>query len=106
MDNVIDSIRAAIASDATPEVKAVGATACRAILAALEGTAGQPLAVPAVVPLSGSQIAGVVSALRGVAPDQLLDLAIQRLRAALPAGVEVPPAPPLKFNIVPVPSRG
>ena len=103
MENVIDSIRAAIASDATPEANAAGATACRAILAALEGTPGQPLAVPAVVPLNGSQIAGMVSALRGVAPDQLLDLAIQRLRAALPAGVEVPPAPPLKFNIVPVP---
>jgi hypothetical protein len=102
MDNVIDSIRAAIASDATPEAKAVGATACRAILAALEGTPGQPLAAPAVVPLSGSQIAGVVSALRGVPPDQLLDLAIQRLRAALPVGVDVPPAPPLKFHIIPV----
>jgi hypothetical protein len=102
MENVIDSIRAAIATDATPEAKAAGATACRAILAALEATPGQPLA-PVVVPFNGSQIAGVVSALRGVPPDQLLDLAIQRLRAALPAGVEVPPAPPLKFNIVPVP---
>ena len=103
MENVIDSIRAGLAGDATPEAKSAGATACRAILAALEGTPGEALAVPAVVPFNGSQIAGVVSALRGVPPDQLLDLAIQRLRAALPAGVEVPPAPPLKFNIVPVP---
>jgi hypothetical protein len=103
MDNVIDSIRAAIASDATPEAKAVGATACRAILAALEGTPGQPLAAPAITPMSGSQIAGVVSALRGVPPDQLLDLAIARLRAALPAGVEVPPAKPINFHIIPAP---
>ncbi len=103
MENVIDSIRAGLAGDATPEAKAAGATACRAILAALEGTPGQPLAAPTVLPFNGPQIAGVVSALRGVPPDQLLDLAIQRLRAALPAGVEVPPAPPLKFNIVPVP---
>ena len=102
MENVIDSIRAAITTDATPEAKAAGVTACRAILAALEATPGQPLAAPAVVPLSGSQIAGVVSALRGVPPDQLLDLAIQRLRAALPAGVDVPPAQPLKFHIIPV----
>ena len=52
--------------------------------------------------MGGSQIACVVSALRGVPPDQLLDLAIQRLRAALPAGVEAPPAQPLKFHIIPV----
>jgi hypothetical protein len=101
MENVIDSIRAAIASDASPEAKAAGATACRAILTALESTPGQPLATPAIVPLGGSQIASVVSALRGVPPDQLLDLAIQRLRAALPAGVDVPAAQPLKFQLIP-----
>ena len=103
MENVIESIRAAIASDATPEAKAAGATACRAILAALESTPGQPIALSTVAPMSGSQIASVVSALRGVPPDQLLDLAIQRLRAGLPVGVEVPTTPPLKFHIVPVP---
>ena len=106
MENVIDSIRAAIVSDATPEAKAVGAAACRAILAALEGTPGQPLAAPVAVPLNGSQIAGMVSALRGGSPDQLLDLAIARLRAALPGGTEVAPVVPFKFNIAPVPRRG
>jgi hypothetical protein len=35
--------------------------------------------------------------------DQLLDLAIARLRAALPAGVEVAPVKPLKFHLIPVP---
>lgn len=102
MENLIESIRAALAPDAIAEAKLAGASACRTILAALEGTPGQPLAAPAVVPMSGSQIAGMVSALRGVPPDQLLDLAIQRLRAALPAGVEVPRAQPLKFHIIPV----
>ena len=101
MEGVIESIRAALASDASPEAKAAGATACRAILAALEGTVSQLPAAPAVVPLGASQLASVVSALRGVPPDQLLELAIQRLRAALPAGAEVPSAQPLRFQIIP-----
>lgn len=105
MDNVIDSIRAAIAGDATPEAKAAGATACRAILAALEGTPGQPLAAPITIP-PAAQIASAVSALRGVPAEQLLDLAIARLRAALPAGTEVAPVVPFTFNIAPVPRRG
>ena len=105
MDNVIDSIRAALASDATPEAKVVGATACRAILAALEGTPGQPLATPVAVP-PATQIASAVSALRGVPAEQLLDLAIARLRAALPVGTEVAPVAPFKLNIAPVPRRG
>jgi hypothetical protein len=45
----------------------------------------------------------LVSAFRGIPPDQLLDLAIARLRAALPAGVEVPNATPLNLRIVTVP---
>jgi hypothetical protein len=40
--------------------------------------------------------------LRGVPPDKLLDLAIEKLRAALPAGIEVPQAQPLKFQLIPV----
>ncbi len=103
MESVIESIRAAIAPDATPEAKAAGITACRAVLAALEGTPGQPLAAP-IAPTS--PVAAVVGALRGVPPDQLLDLAIAKLRAALPAGADVPTAQPLKFQIVPIPSRG
>ena len=103
MDNVIDSIRAAIVSDATPEATATGATACRAILAALGGTPGQPLGAPVAVPHSATQIANAVSALRGVPAEQLLDLAIAKLRAALPAGVEVAPTKPINFHIIPAP---
>jgi hypothetical protein len=34
-------------------------------------------------------------------PDQLLDLAIAKLRGALPAGTDVPAAMPLKYDLIP-----
>ena len=83
-----------MAPDATPETRAVAATAYRSILAALEP---RPAAAP---PPSVPPIASIVSALRGVPPDQLLDLAIAKLRAALPAGADVPPVAPLKFDFL------
>ena len=103
MDNVIESVQAALAGDATPEIRAAGVTACRAILVALEGTSREPMA--AAVPEAPTQIANIVSALRGVPPEHLLDLAIAKLRAALPDSAQVPAATPLKFHIVPVTRR-
>jgi len=50
-----------------------------------------------------SGIANVVAALKGAGPDQLLDLAIAKLRTALPPGTEVPPVS-IKFRM-PVPKR-
>ena len=100
MDNLIDAIRAASQSDASPEARAAGAAACRTILTALERGAGQPLA--AAAPAPPSPVAAMVGALRGVPPDQLLELAIARLRAALPAGTDVPAVTPLKFSLVPI----
>lgn len=101
MDNLIESIRSALAPDATPETRQAGAAACRTILAALESVPGQPLAGAAVVPPNASNIANVVASLRGVPADTLLDLAIAKLRAALPAGADVAQVQPLKFQIVP-----
>ncbi len=99
MNDLIEAIRAATATDATDDVKAAGANACRMILAALEATPGQPLveAVPTTTPI---QMA--VSALRGVPPEQLLDVAIARLRAALPADVAAPTVAPVRFQILPL----
>jgi hypothetical protein len=100
MENIIETIRAAIASDASPEARAAGAAACRAILTALESTPGQPIGAAIVAP-PASPVAAIVATLRGVPTDQLLDLAIMKLRAALPAGVEVPQAAPLKLQFIP-----
>jgi hypothetical protein len=46
LDSVIASIRTAVATDASPEARAIGVTACRSIMAALEGKAGEPLGAP------------------------------------------------------------
>jgi len=104
MLDLIEAIRAAVATEASPEARAAGAAACRAILGALEASPGQPMATAA--PIDTSQIATVVGALRGIPADQLLDLAIAKLRSALPAGTDVPRVEPLKFHIIPLPQRG
>ena len=119
METLIESVRAAIANDASDDMRAAGAQACRTILTALEAKAGEPmtLASPPVssatnvaTPVANTsspseQIANVLGALRGVPAEQLLDLAITRLRAALPAGGDSPKVEPLKFHIVQVPAR-
>ncbi len=46
MTELIEAIRAAVATGATPEQKALGAQACRTILAALGAEAGRPIALP------------------------------------------------------------
>ncbi|HEU0029886.1 MAG TPA: hypothetical protein VFQ53_04580 [Kofleriaceae bacterium] len=110
MEDLIESIRLAIAPDATDEARAEGATACRSILSALEAKPGEPLATPAVPAMatvpSPEAVASIVGALRSVPPEQLLDLAIARLRAALPPGQAAPAVQPVKFQLVPIPRRG
>src|SRR5687768_1819955 len=120
MDTLLESIRAAIAATANDEARAAGAHACRTILTVLEAKPGEPLASsassvatpassiidvvaadaasttdvpPSAAPTADTdpaQIASIISALRGIPVDQLLDLAIARMRAALPQGVAVP----------------
>lgn len=109
MDHLIDTIKNAIAQDASDEARAVGAQACRTILLALETPAGEPLAPPtetaAVAPTAA--LHAVVAAMRTMPPDQLLDLAIARLKAALPAGTEAPQTQRLLVPLVPIaPMRG
>jgi hypothetical protein len=103
MENLIEAIRAATASDATPDARAAGAQACRTILAALEATPGKAIE-------TGSQpctsLQAIVTALRGMPPDQLIDLAITRLKAALPAGTEIESVPRLNVPLIAVPKIG
>jgi len=56
------------------------------------------------VPLPTSPIAMATRMLRQLPPDQLLDLALQRLRSALPAGATVPTPKGIQFQLVPVTS--
>jgi hypothetical protein len=66
------------------------------VLAALEPA---PAAPPA---LDVAEVAKLVAVARNVPPDQLLDLAIAKLRAVLPPGTEIAPAKPFNFLRVPV----
>ena len=131
METLLETIRAAIAASANDEARAAGAHACRTILTVLEAKPGEPLATTApevattqassiidvvagdaastdvpAAPTAGAdpgQIASMISALRGIPVDQLLDLAIARMRAALPKGIEVPRPEPVKFHIIQLP---
>lgn len=116
MDTLIEDIRAATATDATDDARATGAIACRTLLAALEAKVGEPLASPTTAlssvqdrvptPPPAAAVQAIAAALRGMQPDQLLDLAIARLRAAVPAGSELAPVQGVKFHILPMPPIG
>jgi len=101
MDETIETIRSAVASGATPEQKAAGVVACRAILAALESEPGKAIMLPGA-PTPGP--------LAGLAPDQALDLLIARLSAIAEKQAAAPTAParanaPLRIAFVQPPSR-
>lgn len=103
MDQTIETIRLALLPDASDEARAAGATACRAILATLEAQPGQPLtqAVQTSTPIQAA-----IATVGGMPSEQLLDLAIAKLRALLPEGTTVEPVAPLRFPLVPPPPAG
>ncbi|HEY3805974.1 MAG TPA: hypothetical protein VGL61_25370 [Kofleriaceae bacterium] len=106
IEQVLAALRASLASDASPDARKAGAAACRAILASLDPAALQPPSSHAPSAPNVQALASALVALRGVPPEQLLDLAITKLRAAVPAGVTVPASTPLKFQLVPIPRGG
>jgi len=93
MDALIDQIRAALAPDASDEARSAAVTACDTIANAFAANEPPP----------ANPIAEVAKTLRGIPAEQLLDMAIAKLRAALPAGTEVPAVPKLEFQFVPLP---
>lgn len=100
MDNLIEAIRSAVADDASSEARASGAQACRTILAALEARPGEILAPVSTAP--ATPLHALIGALRTMPPEQLLDLAIARLTAALPQGTPPPATALVRFPIVPI----
>ncbi len=76
MTDLLDCIRIALALDATPEQRQAGATACCTIYAALSPPPGVPITV-AHAPRPQVSI------------DQVLDLAIGKLRSMMPPGTDV-----------------
>ena len=72
-------------------------------------TAPDPAAMPQAFPIPSlagmppvSPIAMAAHALRQMTPDQLLDLVLQRVRAALPTGATVAAPRGIQFQLVPV----
>ena len=104
MDELLETIRKAVAPDADQPTKQAGANACRAILAALEAQPGEPLAV-APAPAPTSPIATVVRQFQGAPPGLVLDALIAKLRSHLPPEETGTPAqvPSLRIPFVPLP---
>ena len=84
MSELIEAIRAAVAQNATTDQKAIGAQACRTILAALDAIPGKPIVLPG---------APKPHPLSGITVDQALDLLIARLTMIANAR-DVATAPP------------
>ena len=104
LDDLIASIRAAVAPDASTDVRAIGATACRSILTALEAQAGQPLAAaPASHAAPASPLSNAFSAFASMPREQLLDLVITKLRTALPPGTPTAVTGVPRFHLIQLP---
>ena len=101
MDTLLDSIRAAITDGANDDAKRAGASACRAILAALEAAPGTP-------PAGTTPALNVIATLGRMDLNQLLDVAIARLRVLNASNNNAPPTPSrgVSFPLVPVPGHG
>lgn len=99
METLIDAIRHAVTANASAESRAAGAQACRTILAALDAKPGEPLAPSAA---GTTPLQAIVGALRTMPLDQLLDLTIAKLTAALPAGTEIPPVHAVRIPLAPI----
>ena len=104
LDDLIASIRTAVAPSASAEVRAVGATACRAILTALEAKAGQPLAAapPAATPVT-SPLAAMLSQLAAMPREQMLEFITSFLRSKLPPGTQTQVTAGPRFHLIQIP---
>jgi hypothetical protein len=131
LQELVATIRASVAPGVTPEARAAGAAACRAILSALEAQVGQPLiATPAPLttnqPTSPStsplarilsqfagmpreQLTGMLSQLAAMPREQLVEFLLSRLRSAFPPGAATRVSAGPRFHLIqipPVPSAG
>lgn len=123
MQEMIEIIRAAVASDATSDQKAAGLQACRAIAAALDTEPGKPLVLPGTpsnappaARLSLDQVLEmfiakltVIASERDKSPAQALPppsgLRVPIAPVALPRGVQRPTAKPTTARKAPSTSK-
>jgi hypothetical protein len=101
---LITSIRTAVAPGASAEARAVGATACRSILAALESKAGQPLtATPPATTSATSPLATMLTQLAAMPREQMLEFITNFLRAKLPQGTQTQAMAGPRFHLIQLP---
>lgn len=125
LHELVATIRASVAPGVTPEARAAGAAACRAILAALETQVGQPLVAMTSVPtatrvapeststlarilsqlvaMPREQLTGILSQLAAMPREQLIDFMINRLRSALPSGTQTRVSAGPRFHLIQLP---
>lgn len=118
---LLEILRRGLVPSADASAQAMARDVCARILLVLSPPSSTPAApfvplapvsptagfVPSVVaPAPTSPLAAMVGTLRNLPPEQLLDMAIQRLRAALPAGATVAEPKGIQFQLVPVTSPG
>ncbi len=93
MEELIETIRAAVAIDASTEKKTAGVVACRALLTALDTEPGKPLAMPNVLPPPTVPGATPRLPISQLSLDQMLDLMIARLTVIANAADAKPQLP-------------
>jgi hypothetical protein len=128
LQELVATIRASVAPGVTPEARAAGAAACRAILAALETQVGQPLVAMTPVPtatqatpeltsplarvlsqlvaMPREQLTGLMRQLAAMPREQLIDFLINRLRSALPPGTQTRVSAGPRFHLIEIPQVG
>jgi hypothetical protein len=112
VDALLEIIRRGLASNADASARSAARDVCQRVLQVVPPLAAAPTptptsSLPPVMPaplraIPPSPIGAVVGTLRNLPPEQLLDLAIQRLRAALPTGTAIAEPRGVQFQLVPV----
>lgn len=100
MDNTVETIRAALASDATEDARSAGVAACQAVLSTLSPSPATPS------PAIADAMPQLLAMMGKIDLNQLLDVAIERLRtlnAAKPGSPMPEPPRGLAFSLVPIP---
>src|ERR1043165_1830565 len=103
-DELVSALRTALPADASPETRAAGASACRAILRGLEPAQVRNAAPPSspnspASMLAGTPLGAALGALNSMPREQILELIASGLRAVLghgsPPTYRAAPGPPI-----------
>lgn len=110
IDTYFETIRTATAPDANDDARSAGRYAARALLVALDAKSGEVVelapkpedAKTSPAPDIAMPIIQLISMLKGVPPDKLIDFAIAKLQAKV--GDDAPMnVTPVKFRLIPLP---